>query len=284
MKESITLRNELPSKLQSTLDYIRDESNSQPLDEELLMTLTSHSPSSLNELRLRQFARWSRSPYRIDKRFINLTVTLEYYEDDTQSPYQRSDDNKYNDLYQVFAQVDYPALVLLGVPGSGKSTILRHLQLDQSISQLRGEELNISFFVELNRYNQPVGEKILDPDKWLSARWKKLYSKLPPLNKYLQDGRVLLILDGLNEMQHKNTEEYHMLFNLWKGFVDDIINLNNRNRIVFSCRDQDYTANLSHLIPVTQVVLQPMNSSQVHEFLNVYIPSHAHTLKKFGMN
>jgi DNA replication protein DnaC len=103
--------------------------------------------------------------------------------------------------------------IVLGGPGSGKSTLLRFLVLDllkespylSSLSKLWGTYLPVWVpFASWTRSNCPLSEFLY---KWL-ADWDEL--KLwPLLERALEDERLLLIVDGLdewtNELSAKNT-------------------------------------------------------------------------------
>ncbi|MBK8314327.1 MAG: NACHT domain-containing protein [Acidobacteria bacterium] len=127
---------------------------------------------------------------------------------------------RFDDLREVLSKAeDSPALVLLGAPGSGKSTLLRRLQLDHSIDRLRDNVEEVSFFVQLNGYRAHGNGDLPEPLEWLTARWSERYPTLPELENYLKAGRVLLLLDALNEMPHKSPADYHRLVGLWKEYT-----------------------------------------------------------------
>lgn len=233
-----------------------------------------HELAELHQYRLERIKEWSHPLYNLDTRFVNLTMLLDTGESEQQR-WQTAKDFQHNDLLEVLKKTEeFPVLVLLGTPGSGKSTLLRRLQLDHSEEHLRDDTEEISFFVQLNGYGAHAdSNKSQKPREWLNRRWTELYSKLPPLETYLQTGRTLLLLDGLNEMPHQSISDYHALVGLWRAFAQDAAAQG--NRIVFSCRSLYYGACLSspHL-PVPQVNVQPMSANQVHTFLKEYIPAY----------
>ncbi len=237
--------------------------------------IKTQQPTDLNQYRLARIKEWSHSRHDLDKRFVNLTLLLDRGESDPQrwQPHPNAEDFRFNDLRDVLQKVDDPALVLLGAPGSGKSTLLRRLQLDHSIDRLRDGEEQISFFIQLNGYRASTKGDLPEPGEWLERRWTELYPQLDPLESYLKSGRALLLLDALNEMPHKSTDDYFHIVGLWRAFAQEAASQG--NRLVFTCRSLDYSASLSSKdLRVPQVEVQPMNAAQVREFLKAYTPTH----------
>ncbi|QQS45407.1 MAG: SUMF1/EgtB/PvdO family nonheme iron enzyme [Acidobacteriota bacterium] len=231
------------------------------------------SPADLNEFRQDRIAEWSRPQFKLDSRFVSLTLIMDMG-DQAQERWHRQENLRFNDLGQALKKVeDHPVVVLLGAPGSGKSTLLRHLQLQHSEERLNSESAEVSFFIQLNGYRARSNGEYPEPAEWLNSRWKALYPQLDDLDDYLQNGRALLLLDALNEMPHGSDEHYRKLIDTWREFAQDAARQN--NRIVFSCRGLNYSASLSGKeLPVPQIEVQPMNSDQVRDFLKAYAPDH----------
>ncbi|NBO65533.1 MAG: TIR domain-containing protein, partial [Acidobacteria bacterium] len=221
--------------------------------------------------RLRTIAGWSMPEFQLISRFVNLTMLIDQ---GSEALERWTDLNlQFKDLRDVLAKtIEHPAIVLLGSPGSGKSTLLRRLQLDHSIDQLRGNGREYSYFIQLNTYKAAPGQPLPLPGDWLAAKWKKEYPKLPPLEDCLKEGRVLLLLDALNEMPHRDDSHYNELISHWRDFTQEVAK--NGNRIVYSCRSLDYSAPLSNNdLPVPQVNIQSMTDEQVQQFLRAYLPA-----------
>ena len=264
---------EAPAAFADVIASIRDVKHPQFIPQEKVDSLIRHSPISQLELKLCQIAQWLLPRHDLNNSFVNLTLLLDKGEE-AQQRWQKSEDFRFNDLRDVLAKVPDPVLVLLGAPGSGKSTLLRRLQLDHSIDRLRDESDELTFFIQLNGYRADPDGRLPPPEDWLAQRWQKLYPALKPLSEALKSGRVLLLLDALNEMPHKNTAEYHERVDLWRSFAQDAAQMG--NRIVFSCRSLDYSASLSSpALRVPQIEVQPMDSEQMQAFIQAYTPAHA---------
>ena len=93
--------------------------------------------------------------------------------------------------------------VVLGPPGCGKSTLLRRYELDAAQAAIETNDPNapVTFFIQLNHYMSPLaGEPPTEPGAWLAARWASHYPELPSVNALLTEGRMVLLLDALNEI------------------------------------------------------------------------------------
>jgi len=236
---------------------------------------SEYKPRDFTEYQLARIAEWSQPRYQIDRRFVSLTLLIDQGED-VQGARWAPESRRFTDLRDVLkARPDDPVLVLvlLGAPGSGKSTLLRRFQLDTASDSLRGGDDGddvVTFFLPLNAYKLDSGR----PRDWVNAEWKLRYPALPQLDALLARGKVLLLLDGLNEMQHGTTAPYAQRVGLWRDFVQSIVSQG--NRALFSCRNLDYSTPLSSKdLRVPQVVVQPMDDAQMQTFLQAYLPARA---------
>ncbi len=234
---------------------------------------TQASSPALIEFHQSRIAEWQQKRYALEKRFVNLTLSL----DKGDEWQQRAEDLRFDDLRKVIERTaEHRARVLLGAPGSGKSTLLRRLQYDHSQEWLddwlagKSTSLSqhISFFVPLNGYRPNAKGELPSPREWLNERWKIEHRKLPPLDEWLQEGRALLLLDALNEMPHHDAGSYFDLIERWRVFAEEAAAQG--NQLVFTCRRQDYSLALH--VPVVQV--QEMKPEQVRFFLQAYLPQH----------
>lgn len=182
------------------------------------------------------------------------------------------------DLREVLADIPERAMVLLGAPGSGKTTLLKRLQLDEARDCLAGGGNGVSLFVTLGAYPlaKDPAKDAPPPLEWLQTQWEKHAKGLPRLDALLGDGRVLLLLDALNEMPHRDSEDFRERVDRWRCFLRD--DFPPGNRAVFSCRSLDYSETLSVKddLDVRQVRVQPLTPKQIETFLvALFAPEHA---------
>ncbi len=212
--------------------------------------------------------------YQIDEQFIRLTLLLDQGEE-TQGirfvPDSKKKD-KYDSLAALLDDIDERAIVLLGKPGSGKTTLLRRRQWEHAWAELETPNDQVSFFVPLNSYRSPgPGQPLLDPYDWLAEEWHIQYPDLLDFRTLYQSGRMLLLLDGLNEMPHRDKEDYRQRIGRWQTFWQRTRRYG--NTLIFSCRSLDYSASLSGTAaPVRQVRVEPLTEEQIAQFLSRYLP------------
>ena len=252
---------------------IRDDRSTLRLSTSDVAALTRHVPRTLDEYYLGRVAAWSQPRYRLDERFVGLSLLVDMGEEAQDRRWQPREAS-FDSLAALDAAVPESAYVLLGPPGSGKSTLLRRFELDTAIDALRGATRAVPFLVPLNHYRSAwPGDPPPAPRDWLSGLWRKRGPTLPPLDELLDAGRVVLLLDGLNEMPHQDQADFHRLVLAIKQLLHDVLLPQPANRVVLSCRSLDYSSPLSSAtLRVPQVRLEPMSDDQVRTFLDRYAP------------
>ncbi len=257
--------------------------------------MARHAPATWREWRLGRVAEWSQPRYRLDGRFVGLTLLVDQGEASEQGRW-RARDERFEGLGALLASVPDPALVVLGAPGSGKSTLLRHLELDLAIEGLRAEgrrprahapdaagsggqvpgpaASRVTFFVPLSTYAPPrPGAPMPDPGEWLAALWAARYPALPTLDALLAEGRMTFLLDALNEMPAASEHDLRAHVQLWKGWLHQLVAMRPGNRVVFSCRSLDYSQPLSTPeLRVPQIRIEPLSDAQVRDFVRLHSP------------
>jgi NACHT domain/TIR domain/Effector-associated domain 8 len=230
--------------------------------------LTAYRQSLLRDLSQR---------YQIDTRFVRLRLLDMVRSEHAVQFKERPKDDDYTDLREVLTNIPERAMVLLGAPGCGKSTLLRRLQLDDAQDRLADGGDRVSLFVSLGAYplDRDPAKDAPRPLDWLKAQWRRQAPDLPDLETLLRNERVLLLLDALNEMPHRNAADFRERVEQWRCFLRD--DFPPGNQAVFSCRSLDYSETLSVKddLDVRQVRVQPLTPEQIEEFLHLYAPDHA---------
>ncbi len=174
-----------------------------------------------------------------------------------------TEQHTFPDLSTAMDEIDpetaqpYPALALLGEPGSGKSTLLRKLARDAVRKRVFDPSAPVPLFVTLSRY------KTGSPEVYLRGRWKDAMG-FDGLVDALDDGRVLLFADGLNEMDRRN---YDARIRQWREFLRRHFQPG-RNRAVVACRVADYGEGLD----LPRLLIHPMDEQRIRDFLSKRIP------------
>ena len=230
---------------------------------------------NLEDYRLARIAEWSQPRYALDRRFTRLTLLVDQGPEAQGVRWQAQ--QTYDDLRKVLAEVGEPALVLLGPPGCGKSTLLRRLELDLAVDALsKPGAAWLSLFLPLNLYRPPRdGLPLPTPQEWLEQEWalRNRDGHLPAFAELLRGGRLVLLLDAVNEMPHADAEGYRNAITRWRDYLAHLAVTGPCVRAVFSCRSLDYSASLSTPgFSVPHVRIESLDDAQVEEFLALYNP------------
>ncbi len=160
------------------------------------------------------------------------------------------------------AVTEHPAFILLAQPGAGKTTVLQRLALEMALKRLReGGDALLPLFVRLA--SQKVDEAPID---FLGRMWREEAPGLhtDPAGEVtlaLRQGRLCLLCDALNEARREKFRERLME---WADFARQ---LPAGNRLLFTCRTQDYSGGLA----VQQVEVDPLSPEQIEEFARLYL-------------
>jgi class 3 adenylate cyclase/formylglycine-generating enzyme required for sulfatase activity len=233
-------------------------------------------PADLEQYLLSRVVEWSKPRWQLDARFVQLSLLVDRGEDVDDERWRLSE-QALGDVGDLLEGVPQPALVILGPPGSGKSTILRRLEMEVSQRGLHPGAADglVPFLVELNLFAPEEGDAFPAPEAWLGRLWADRYPDLPPLDALIASGRLLLLLDGLNEIPTGGEAATRRCIRRWKVFLERTVTRSPGNRFVFSCRSLDYSAPLSSpSLRVPQVRIEPMSDAQVRQYLKLYSPLH----------
>ncbi len=117
------------------LAVLRQQQGAARVTAEQLAAVAGHPVGERVAYRLGRVAAWSEPRYRLDERFVRLSLLVDLGEEATSGRWQAKE-QRFCDLREALDAVPEPAVVLLGPPGSGKSTLLRRLELDLAVAAL----------------------------------------------------------------------------------------------------------------------------------------------------
>ncbi|HCQ22696.1 MAG TPA: histidine kinase [Anabaena sp. UBA12330] len=151
----------------------------------------------------------------------------------------------------------YTHLMILGQPGAGKSTFLRKIGLEAlkgKSGQIQGEiipvllELKQFTTNEVNIYNI-IEQEFISCQLPLAKEFT---------NQLLRRGKLLLLLDGLDEVPNKN-------FELVIDKIQEFVKEYKQNKFVISCRTAAYRQKFQNF---KEFIIADFNDQQIQQFIN----------------
>jgi len=156
----------------------------------------------------------------------------------------------------------YPCVILLGEPGCGKTTALKHLAYE-----LADETAPMPLVLHLGEFAPGMTLEELIVAGWSGPEDANHWAApelAANLTDYLQRGQLFCLFDALNEMPHTG---YADRVQALRRFIDSWAPKG--NRFVVSCRVLDYGEEFSGL---QRVEIQPLRDEQVAEFAKRELP------------
>ena len=150
-------------------------------------------------------------------------------------------------------------VLLLGKPGSGKSTVLQRFRWELALEALKEGDRQIPVLVQL-RSDRSIVQAIC-------AEFRQAKLKVSPqeVDDLLFDGKLLLLLDGVNEMPSQQRLQDLQLLR------DD----NSHTRMIFTTRDLALGGSLGI---EKQLEMCALTEAQMREFVGKYLPQHGDLL------
>jgi predicted NACHT family NTPase len=159
-------------------------------------------------------------------------------------------------------------LMILGGPGTGKTTFLRKVGLE-AIKKGHGEysHSSIPVFLELRSLQWKASENI-DLEATIAKEFEHcgLLESSDLTKKLLEQGKLLILFDGLDEVPR---EFLRQMTTAIKNLVDRY----DKNRVIASCRIAAYK-NFQSLSRFTDVAIADFDEEQIRCFINNWFRSH----------
>ncbi len=168
-------------------------------------------------------------------------------------------------------------LIVLGAPGVGKSTFLRQMGL--KILEGATEvfpDTKIPVFVELKKFTdnninlEAIKNHIIDQFSICGFPEPEKFT-----NQALEEGKLLILLDGLEEIPSSNFAEAI-------NQIPEFVNKYHNNRFIISCRTAAYPAYRRGFQRFTSVVISDFNDNQIEQFIQKWFSLEAYKLAGKG--
>ncbi|WP_445245905.1 NACHT domain-containing protein [Microcoleus sp. OTE_8_concoct_300] len=191
--------------------------------------------------------------------FESIQKLEEAYREAKQRTFQQQKCQKQSGL-KIANQKQY--LMVLGQPGAGKSTFLRKMGLEALKGKKGGYQQNcIPVFLELKSFTSSQ----IDIEKLIVEEFSicGFPSSEQFIAKALEQGKLLILLDGLDEVPTVNTNE---VISKIQNFVDRY----DKNSFIVSCRTAAYRNNFQRF---TDVKIADFDDTQIEQFIGNWFQS-----------
>jgi|GEM_PF-1668013 len=209
-----------------------------------------------NILGNKRFNQWGEEGY-IDGAARSLTMNV--------TSYNLSNSGTRRDLIEVVEEylILSKQILILGAPGSGKSTSLEKLAYIYACHGVNDYTSPIPILISLNRY---TGSALFAIQIALNEISDISFSE-DQTNTLVKNGRILFLLDGLNELGEKREEDLRVLSSFIKS--------NPQHYYVITCRTQDFHNELE--IGESWEV-QPLLEEDIESYLKIFLGSQGELL------
>ena len=187
---------------------------------------------------------------------------------------QESSKEKIEQLHVLDGILKYSAehVLLVGRPGSGKSTALKKLLHDEAQKTLNNQASLIPVLIELRSWRTSVIDLIKD-----SFRKNRLRLKVEIIDDLLFDGRLLILVDGVNELPSEQARQDVIAFR----------ETNSNAHMIFTTRMLGVGGDLGiskqlEMLPLSEPQMRLFIEMRLQEQGNQMLQQLGDRLRKFG--
>lgn len=173
----------------------------------------------------------------------------------------------------LWQQNDFKKLVLLGAPGSGKTTLMSYLAV--VLARGRSEELGLSASTDWLPILIRIRDLAKHPELSILQYAKHFAEKdmccdlLPGcfFESWLQDGRGVILLDGLDEIAEEGKRQEII------RKIENFLGQFKQNRAIVTSRPAGYRRDSFRTDEYPHYLLQPFNDAKIEQFITNWYDS-----------
>lgn len=156
-------------------------------------------------------------------------------------------------------------VVLLGIPGSGKSVQLQSIDEVLALNAIRSNEADPRTCFCVNLGEHASGDREIAPLEWLEKKWKNRFDETSmSFGECLKTHRLVFLLDGFNEIPFSNSDDRRRWMLRWRACIHDDLLSHPRVKVVVACRSRDNQINFgSEDNPATTATVAPLDRAAI---------------------
>jgi NACHT domain/TIR domain len=180
---------------------------------------------------------------------------------------------------------DHKRIVILGDPGTGKTTLLKYLALKSVDHQLTPDLPDLPIHIELNAFGSSGHSDLLE---FAASVWERRYGfpqakALTYMQTQLEEGRALLLLDALDETVTGKTREESE--ESYRRVVQAIMSLASytpyyESPMIVTVRKAGYQQHAIRLTGFTELEVLDFRLEEIKQFVNRWFASHPEPRKQ----